>query len=135
MEKTEITVIDKVDVMSVEHGSAASFCDHDFNDYHHADSFVEIWQIEDPEILLRNVSLSYVTSLYAAFHIYGFEYFHGTLSVTFQPERIPDDVTTLLISCMAAGPLVPNICAKVLLLNSGHYLDTMWQLHMEDDLE
>lgn len=64
---------DGTDVMSVLYGTAVIIRDVYVSDYHKRDLFVIIEQIENPEILLRDVSFSYVTSLCVSFHMFGFD--------------------------------------------------------------
>lgn len=53
------------------------------SDHHHADLFLGIEQIEDPDIPLRDASLSHLTFPRAAFRMFHFQRSQGTISVVF----------------------------------------------------
>lgn len=56
---------------------------------------MRIEYIENVNNLIRDVSLSQLTSLRAPFRMYGFEYFCGTLSMTLRPRESIECVATL----------------------------------------
>lgn len=68
MKIREVTVTDREDAMSVENVTAVHVRIFNINYYYQADLFLKIEHIEDLYILLRDVSLSHVTSLRSSFH-------------------------------------------------------------------
>lgn len=59
---------------SIKNGTAVNIRVFNINDCHHMDLFVRIKQIEDPDVPLRDVSLSHMTSMRALLCIYSFDY-------------------------------------------------------------
>lgn len=95
--------------------------------------FVRIEQIENPDNPPHAVSMSHVTSLCALFHMYGFYYSQGTLSVTFYHVLNAHDVTTSSTGGVTAGCHVLNNRAKRFFLDGRHLPQVMRQLHMGRD--
>lgn len=82
-------------------------------------------QIKDPDIALRNITLSPVTSLLASFRMYSFDYSLCSLSATLYPGVSADKVTTPSIGGMTAGRQVVNSAKKDMLLVGRHRLKAM----------
>lgn len=95
---------------------------------------MRIEQIEDIDILLRNVNLLPITSLHASLSLYGFYYSCGTISVTPHPMVIFEEVETLLADSMIVVHRVINERAKILLLIRRHFLEAMKHLRVESEL-
>lgn len=78
MEIVQVPLTSRADAVTVKHSTAVKFCIFNVNDYHQAELFARIDHIDDPDIPLRDASLSPVPSLRDSFGIYGFEYLHCT---------------------------------------------------------
>lgn len=63
MEIIEVPVIKKIDSISGENGSAVHVCVFKVCEYHKTDLIVSKEQIEDKEVLHRDVSQTHTTSL------------------------------------------------------------------------
>lgn len=121
---------DITDVMSVENGIVVNACLFNVSDYHRADFFARVVEIMNSDISLRDVILSHVNYLCALLLMYGFDYSRGSQSVTFLRGVSADDVTTHMISAMAAGRQPQNNGAKIILLVGCHCLESMQQVHV-----
>lgn len=95
MEISEAAVTDRVNVISAQNRTAAYVRALDVSEEHQTDVFVIVEKIENPDIPLRDVRSSHVTSLRDSFCMYDFGYSRGTLSVNFHSAVSVDDVTTL----------------------------------------
>lgn len=93
MEMVEIPVINRVDAMYIENGTARNVRVHSFSYYHQVDLFVITQQIEEPDILLLDTSLHSVTYVRAWLHIYGSDQSHGIFLENVCPGKSADDVT------------------------------------------
>lgn len=120
--------------MSVENRTTVNACDYNVSDYHQAYLSVRTEQIEKLDIPLRDVSLSYVTSLSFLFRLYDFEYSRGTQSGTSHAEMSTDNVTMSSTGCVTAGRQVLSNGSNVFLLDGQHRLEAMRLLHREGDL-
>lgn len=107
---------DGADEMSVKNCAAVNGRLFNVRDYHQAVLFVRIDQIQDTDILLRDVGLSHVTSSRASFQTHGFDFFRGTLSRIIYPGVSADDVTTLTTSGMTVVGKFLNNGEKVFLI-------------------
>lgn len=116
VEIVEIPVTSTAESMSAENRATVDVRVFNLNDHHRTDLFVRMVQMEEPGISLRDMSLSHISSLYASIRMCSFDYFHGTLSVTFLPVVSAEDVTTLSTAGMTAARLVLNNDGKSLLL-------------------
>lgn len=134
MDMMEDLVADKGDAISAENVNAGSARVFNVNDYHQIDIFLGIEQIEDPNSLLHDVSLSHVASLRASVHVHGFSYPHCTWSVIFHSSVSARVVTTRSNGGNTVGRQVLNNSVRVLLLDGLHGLEARWQLHVEGDL-
>lgn len=76
-------MIHKEDTISVDNSTAANHCFISMNDYLHAVLIGGTEQKEDTDITLRPVHLSQLAFLHTSFHMYGFNYSRGALSVAF----------------------------------------------------
>lgn len=106
-----VSVTEWAAVMSTENGTADSVSVFNVCAYEEEDLFVRNGQIENPDFLLRDASLSSVTLLLALFFMYVFDYSSGTLSVTLYPVMNADDVTTSSTSGMNVGRQALNSSA------------------------
>lgn len=120
-------VIDKMDVMFVENNTAVNVCIFNVSSYQQENLFVRIDQIEDLNIPLGDVNMSYVTSLRTLFRVHVLYYLRGTLSVTFQRRVSAADMTTLSIDGMTAGHQVLNSRTKVFCLDGRHHMEVIRQ--------
>lgn len=84
----EVSFNDKVDVISVGSGIGVYVCALVVNNYRQEEFFLKIDLIKEPDIPLRDVCLSKVTSFRGPFCMYGFINFCSTLSdVSARGER------------------------------------------------
>lgn len=65
----------------------------------------------------------------------GFDYSHGTLTVTFQPSVSTGDVTKLSTGYKTPGRQVLNNSLKNFLLDGRHRMKVMKQLQIENDVD
>lgn len=126
-------MIDRADAMSIKNGTAVNVCVFKISDYYQTDLFARIKQIEYPEILVHEVSLSQVTLSRASYRMYGFDYPRGTLSVNFHPTVSAEDITTISTGGMIAARQVLDNRAKVSLLDGSQRLEKMRQQHVKGD--
>lgn len=134
MEIIEVPATDGANVMSAENGTTANVGAFIVRDYHQVDLLVRIGRIEYPDIRLRDVNLSHLTSLRTLICMYGSDYRRSRLTVTFHSGLSADDVTTLSTGGMTVGRQVLNNCANVFLIDERHGLEEMRQLHLEGDV-
>lgn len=104
------------------------------SDYDKVDLFVRIDHIEDLQTPQRDVSLLDVTLSRTPFHMYGFDYFRVTVSVTFHSEVCVDEVITPPSGGMTISRQFMNNGTMILLLDGLHRLKAMRQLHMDRDI-
>lgn len=98
-------------------------------DHHRADLIVILEPCDDPDIRLRDDSLSDMTALRAFSRIYGFHYSHRRLSVNFHTEMSPNNVTKSSPSALAADRPILNSGAVLLFLDGSNHVEAMLQLH------
>lgn len=80
--------------MSVENGTAFYFCILIVSEYQQTDLFVKIEQIENRDVLVRDVNFSHKTLLHASLCMYLFDYYRSALSVSVHTKGSAEDVTT-----------------------------------------
>lgn len=69
----------RAEAMSNESGTTVGIYLLNINEYHRVGLFVKFDQIKNPEIPLRNVSLSHVATLHGLLRMYAFDYTRGAL--------------------------------------------------------
>lgn len=82
MDIIEVSLSDRVNTMPVGSGTTVNAWVLTAEGYHRAHLSVKLESSEDPDIPLRDASLSHVTFFCALFRRYGFDFSWGTLSVT-----------------------------------------------------
>lgn len=107
-------------MMSVKNNTTVNAHVFNASNYHQSDFFVRIKQIQVRESPLRDASTSHVTSFRILFHMYGFDYSHCTLSVTFHHQTSAENMNTSATCGMTVGRKVLNNGTIVLLLNRSH---------------
>lgn len=83
METKTVPATDRANVMPAKTGTTVNVSFFNVSDYHQANSFVRIVQIEDTDNLLCDESSSNVTSLRASFRMYASDYSRSRVSMTF----------------------------------------------------
>lgn len=126
-------VTDRVGAVPVDNATAGYVCDFNSSEGNKADLFVGIQQIEDPDVVLRDVSSSHVTVLCASLLIFGFNCAHYKLSVTSHSAVSDDDETLSPAYFVTVGRQISNNGAKIWCLDERHFLEKMWQLHVDGD--
>lgn len=95
---------------------------------------MRIEKIEDPDILLRDVSLSHISSLPALFCNYGFGYSRDTLLVTFHRGVCASNVTSPTTDGRTVGRQIMDNDENIFLLDGRHRLKAMQLLQVDSDL-
>lgn len=116
---------DTTDEMSVEKSTTSNVSVVNISDYHQTDLFLRNEQVKHPDIPLRDVILSHVTSLRALFRLYGFGYSRSTLSESSHHKVSMADVTTPSTCGMTVGRQVLNNDITVLFLDGRDFLEGM----------
>lgn len=102
--------------MYVEKGLSFNVLVFNESDYYQANLFLKLYYKEDPDIPLRDVSLSHVTSLLALFCMYGLDYSRPSVPVPIYPGMSGKELATASPGHIAVACHCPENVTKGLLL-------------------
>lgn len=125
---------DKLHAMPLQNCTAINIHIFNVSNYHQADWFSKIKQSQDPKNVLRDIQLLHVTSFRAWFRAQSFDWSRGIVSVMFSPGVSDEDLTTISTVGIMVGCKHLSNSTEVSLLNEYQRLDSIWKLHVRDDL-